>query len=85
MFKEEIMQDSKLTAGFIVAFFMLTAISAAALKPNGGGYRLLHPEEAAIVRGGGQIAAGLGISPNTGGSSSQGGNIVLKNPMQLSI
>jgi hypothetical protein len=52
------MRSSRLTSGFAAALLALAAIWAVALKPEGGGYRLLQPEEAAMVRGGSSISIG---------------------------
>jgi hypothetical protein len=73
MRQEGIMRGSRLTIGFAVASFMLTAILVTALQPKSGEYRLVQPEEAAMVRGG-------GLSPNSGDSSASSAiNIPLNN------
>lgn len=58
------MRSSRLTIGFAGAFLALAAIWAAALEPGGGGYRLLQPEEAAMVRGGSAVAQAASSASN---------------------
>ena len=76
------MYDSRRISGFAAALLILTAVSAAAVRPTGGGVRLLHPEEAAMIRGGGGLpSSGSFLKPGIGssGSSSAPPPITLNN------
>jgi hypothetical protein len=79
------MYNSRRISGFAVAFLMLTAVSAAALKQKSVGVRPLNLDEAAMIRGGLSLpSSGTGIgggslSPTSGGSGSSAVNISLNN------
>ena len=74
------MEGSKLPIDFAVAFLMLMAVSATAVQPRGGGYRIIQTEELTTVRGGGGGLPSDGkYGSSSGGSSASAVNIPLKN------
>jgi hypothetical protein len=71
------MKCPKLVTGFAMAFLILMAVQVFALKPKSGQYRIIQPEDAVLVQGGGATPGGISLSPTAAAAPVTAINITL--------